>query len=67
MPGQKLRLVQKSAPGLQAVQPQKMARGLKFQIKKVEKLYYVCSGNKGADQLRGYRKADLRLCFRICK
>ena len=22
---------------------------------------------KGADQLRGYRKADLRLCFRICK
>ena len=23
--------------------------------------------NKGADQLRGYRKADLRLCFRICK
>ena len=23
--------------------------------------------NKGADQLRGYREADLRLCFRICK
>ena len=23
--------------------------------------------NKGPDQLRGYRKADLRLCFRICK
>ena len=22
---------------------------------------------KGADQLRGYREADLRLCFRICK
>ena len=51
----------------QAVQPQKMARGLKFRIKKVEKLYYLCSENKGADQLRGYRKADLRLCFRICK
>ena len=26
-----------------------------------------CSENKGADQLRGYREADLRLCFRICK
>ena len=22
---------------------------------------------KGADQLRGYREADLRLCFRISK
>ena len=28
---------------------------------------YICSENKGADQLRGYREADLRLCFRICK
>ena len=28
---------------------------------------YLCSENKGADQLRGYREADLRLCFRICK
>ena len=27
--------------------------------------YYPCSENKGADQLRGYREADLRLCFRI--
>ena len=44
-----------------------MARGLKFRIKKVEGLYYPCSENKGADQLRGYREADLRLCFRICK
>ena len=25
------------------------------------------SENKGADQLRGYREADLCLCFRICK
>ena len=25
------------------------------------------SENKGADELRGYREADLRLCFRICK
>ena len=23
--------------------------------------------NKDADQLRGYREADLHLCFRICK
>ena len=27
----------------------------------------MCSEDKGADQLRGDRKADLRLCFRICK
>ena len=51
----------------QAVQLQKIARGLKFQIWKVEGLYYLCSENKGADQLRGYREADLRLGFRICK
>ena len=51
----------------QAVQLQKMARGLKFRIYKVEGLYYLCSENKVADQLRGYREADLRLCFRICK
>ena len=30
-------------------------------------MFYLCSENKGADQLRGYREADLRLCFRICK
>ena len=51
----------------QAVQLQKMARCLKFQIKKVEGLYYLCSKNKGADQLRGHREADLRLCFRYAK
>ena len=50
-----------------AVQPLKMARHLKFRITKVEGLYYPCSENKGADQLRGYRKADLRLRFRLCK
>ena len=50
-----------------AVQLQKMARCLKFRIHEVEGLYYQCSENKGADQLRGYREADLRLCFRICK
>ena len=33
-----------------AVQPQKMARGWKFRIWK-EGLYYLCSENKGADQL----------------
>ena len=42
----------------QAVQLQNMARGLKFQILKVEGLYYLYSENKGA---------DMRLCFRICK
>ena len=51
----------------QAVQLQNMAKGLKFRIKKVEGLYYICSENKGADQFRGYREAALRLCFRICK
>ena len=49
-----------------AVQQQKMARGLKFRIYEVEGLYYPCSENKGADQLRGHREADLRLCFHIC-
>ena len=34
----------------QAVQPQKMVRGLKFQVKEVEGLCYLCSKNKGADQ-----------------
>ena len=50
-----------------AVQPQKVARDLKFRTEEVEGLYYPCSENKGADQLGGYREADLRLCFRICK
>ena len=44
-----------------------MASGLKFRIYKVEGSYYLCSENKDADQLRGHREADLRLCFRICK
>ena len=51
----------------QAVQLQNMSRGLKFHILEVEELYHLCSENKGADQLRGYREADRRLCFRICK
>ena len=44
-----------------------MARGLKFGIYVVEGLYYPYSENKGADQLRGHREADLCLCFRVCK
>ena len=42
----------------QAVQPQIVIRGLKFQIYqiyKIEGLYYLCSENKGADKLCGYR------------
>ena len=49
------------------VQSQKMARSLKFRIQVEEALYYPSSENKGADQLRGYREADLRLCFRLCR
>ena len=51
----------------QAVQPQKMARGLKYCIKEVEGLYYPCSKTNGADQLHIYCATDLRLCFHICK
>ena len=63
-----------------AVQPRKMASGLKFRkmasglkfhIYKVEGLDYPCSKTKGADQLRGQLRcdhaADLRLCFCTCK
>ena len=49
------------------VQSQKRARSLKFRIYVEEELYYPSSENKGADQLRGYREADLRLCFRLGK
>ena len=51
----------------QAVQLENMARGLKFWNKEEEVLYYPYSEIKGADQLRSYHDADLRLCFRICK
>ena len=50
-----------------AVQSQKMARGLKFRIYEVEGLCYPSSENKGTDQLRGYREADLRLCMLMQK
>ena len=36
-------------------------------MQEVEGLYYPCSENKGADQLRVYREADPHRCFRICK
>ena len=49
------------------VQAQKRARSLKFRMQEEEELYYPSSENKGADKLRGYREADLRLCFRICR
>ena len=55
----------------QAEPSKKLARSLKFRIKVVKELYCPYCENKGADQLRdqlsGYREADLRLCFRICK
>ena len=31
------------------------------------RFYFFLSENKSNDQLHGYRGADLRLCFRICK
>ena len=46
------------------VQAQKRARSLKVWFQVEKELYYPSSENKGADQLRGYREADLRLCFR---
>ena len=49
------------------VQLKKLARILKFWIYVQEELYYPSSGNKGADQLRGNREANLRLCFRLCR
>ena len=67
-PGQKTTIkVPTWSDTIQAVQSQKIDRGRKFWMKKVEELHYPCSENKGADQLRGYREADLRLCFRICR
>ena len=44
-----------------------MVRGWKFWIEIVEHLYYPCSENKGADQFRSKREADMCLCFRICR
>ena len=44
---------------------QKRARVLNFRIYLEEELYCRSSENKGADQLRSYCQADLRLCFRL--
>ena len=49
------------------VQLQKQARSLKFWSEVEEELYYPSSENKGADQIRSYCEADLRLCFRLCR
>ena len=48
----------------QPVHPLKMARGLAQQIMDVERLYYLCRENKGADQLRAarYCTSGLLLC-----
>ena len=43
------------------IQPQKMARLNIYDVE--ERLYYICSENKGADHLRDYRAAYLRLYF----
>ena len=42
-----------------------MARGLKFWIQDVDEFYLVA--NKGTDQLRSYRAADLHLVFANAK
>ena len=44
-----------------------MARGLKFRIEKVERLFYLSSKNKGSDQLCSYCATDPQLSFHICK
>ena len=40
-----------------------MARGLKFPIKEVEDLHFLCSENKAADQLLDYSAPDQCLCY----
>ena len=51
----------------QAVQPQNMARVLKFYIWKEEGLFYLCSENKGPDQLRSYYKSICVFVFAFVK
>ena len=43
-----------------------MARGLKFGIKEVEGLYYLCSENKGAVQLHGMHCTAAQYVQLIC-
>ena len=52
-------------PGCTATEDGKMLENSDLESRGI--VSYLCSENKGADQLRGYREADLRLCFRICK
>ena len=51
--------------GLRAGPHTGIIRGLNFRIYEVEGLCYLCSENKGADQLRSYFAAGLRLYFCI--
>ena len=50
-----------------AERPQWLARIMKFWILEREGFYYLCSENKGADQLCSYHAADLHFCFHIFK
>ena len=50
-----------------AVQLQKIVRDTKFGFRKKRDFTILVAKTKGADQLRSYCTADLRLCFRICK
>ena len=54
-------------PPQTALYSHRRVRGAKFGIQEVDEFYYLCSENKDANQLQGYRPADLRLCFSICK
>ena len=62
-----IRVPTRSDTNRAVLQSQKIVRGWKFWISKVEELYYPCSENKGTDQLRSYCEADLRLCFHLCR
>ena len=44
-----------------------LSRGLKFRIYEVEALYYLCSENKGTDQLRSAVTAQLICVFVFAK
>ena len=48
-----LRVFRPGSDTNRAVQPQRMARGLKFQIDEVDS-YYLCRESKGTDQLRSF-------------
>ena len=51
----------------QPIHPKKKARIINFWLYVEEELYYLCSENKGADQLCSNCKAGLRICFHIGK